>query len=80
MRGGAPGVPGQVPLLRRRSEGGTMRLEILVELKLFDSSLSSSNFSISAFRAYPLVETGQTAPCRAIRGNSISVSSTLPPS
>ena len=41
---------------------------------------SSSNFSIRAFRAYPLVETRQTVPCRAIRGDRISVSSTLPPS
>ena len=51
----------------------------LFELKLFNSSLSS-NFSIRAFRAYPLVEIGQTVPCRAIRGNNISVNSTLPPS
>ena len=49
---------------------------------------SSSNFSNRAFRAriyklysfeFPLVETRQTVPCRAIRGNSISVNSTLPP-
>ena len=39
---------------------------------------SSSNFSIRAFRAYPLIEIIQAAPCRAIRGNSISVNSTLP--
>ena len=44
------------------------------------SSRSSSNFSIRAFRACPLVEIRQTAPCRAIRGNSISVNSTLPSS
>ena len=31
---------------------------------------SSSNFSIRAFRACPLTETRQTAPCRAIRGKS----------
>ena len=41
---------------------------------------SSSNFSIRAFRAYPLIEIRQTVPCRSIRGNSISVNSTLPPS
>ena len=41
---------------------------------------SSSDFSIRAFRAYPLIETKQTVPCRAIRGTSISVNSTLPPS
>ena len=29
---------------------------------------SSSNISIRAFRAYPLVEIRQTVPCRAIRG------------
>ena len=40
---------------------------------------SSSNFSIRAFRAYPLIEIRQTVPCRAIRGNSISVNCTLPP-
>ena len=38
---------------------------------------SSSDLSIRAFRAYPLVEFRQTGPCRAIRGTSISV--TLPP-
>ena len=36
---------------------------------------SSSNFSIRAFRAYPLIEVRQAVPCRAIRGSSISVSS-----
>ena len=44
---------------------------------------SSSNFSIRAFRAYPLVEMRLAAPCRAsraIQGSSISVSSTFPPS
>ena len=35
--------------------------------------------SIRVVRAYPLVEIGQTAPCRVIRGNSISVYSALPP-
>ena len=40
----------------------------------------SSNFSIRALRAYPvIIEITQTVPCRAIRGNSISVNSTLPP-
>ena len=29
------------------------------------------------FRADPLIQIGQTAPCRAIRGSSISVNSTL---
>ena len=40
---------------------------------------SSSNFSIRASRAYPLVEVRQTVLCRAIRGDSISVNSTLLP-
>ena len=39
---------------------------------------SSSHFSVRAFRAYPLIEIRQAAPCRAIRGNRISVNSTLP--
>ena len=38
---------------------------------------SSSKFSIPAFRAWSLVETRQTVPCRAIGGNRISVNSTL---
>ena len=41
---------------------------------------SSSNCSIRVVWAYPLVEFSQTAPCRASRGNRISVNSTLPPS
>ena len=44
---------------------------------------SSSNFSIRVFRAYPLIETRQTVPRRAIReirGASTSVGSTLTPS
>ena len=45
----------------------------------FNSSFSSSNFSIRVFRADPLVEIRQAVPCRAIRGDSISVNSTLPP-
>ena len=39
----------------------------------------SSNFSIRGFRAYYLTEIRQTVPCRAIRGDSISVNGTLPP-
>ena len=57
-----------------------MRLETLIELKFIDSIFSSSNLSILYFRAYPLREIKQTVPCRAIRGNSISVNSTLPTS
>ena len=52
-------------LLGRGSEGGMIGLEL--------------KFSIRAFRACPLVEIRQAVPCRAIRGNSISVNSTLPP-
>ena len=48
-----------------------IRLETLIELKFLNSIY---------FRAYPLIEIGQAIPCRAIRGISISVSSTLPPS
>ena len=62
-----------------RSEGGMMRLETLIELKCLNSSFSSSDLFIRAFRAYPLIEPRQTAPGRAVRGDSISVSSTLPP-
>ena len=40
---------------------------------------SSSNFSIWAFRVFTLIEIRQAVPCRAIRGDSISVSSTLLP-
>ena len=46
------------------SEGGMIRLETLAELEI-----------LSAFRAYPLIETRQAVSCRAIRGNSISVDS-----
>ena len=59
---------------------GMMRLETLIKLKLFNSSFSSSISSIRVVRAYPPVEIRQTVPCRAIRVNSISVDSTLPPS
>ena len=51
-------------------EGGTKRLDTLIELKLFNSSF---------VRACPLIEIRQTVPCRAIRGNSILFNSTLPP-
>ena len=40
----------------------------------------SSSFSIREFlRAYYLIEIRQAAPCRAIRGDSISVNSTFAP-
>ena len=61
------------------SDGGMMRLETLIELNVLNSSLSSSTFPIRAFRAHPLIEIRKAAPCRAIRGNSISVNSTFPP-
>ena len=48
-------------------KGGVIRSETLIELEFLDSSFSS----------YPVIEIRQTAPCRAIRGNSISVNSTL---
>ena len=53
-------------------------LGTLIVLNFLNSSCSSSNFSIRVFRAYPLVELRQTAPCRAIRGSSVSVNSALP--
>ena len=40
---------------------------------------SSSNFSILVVQAHPLIETRQAVPCRSIRGNCISVDSTLLP-
>ena len=40
---------------------------------------SSSTFSIRVVRVYPLIEC-LTVPCRAIRGNGISVNSAVPPS
>ena len=40
---------------------------------------SSSNHSIRVVGAYPPREIRHTAPCRAIRGDSIGVNSTLPP-
>ena len=65
------------------SVGNAHRAQIsqfeLFELKLFNSSCSSSNLSFRVVRAYPLIEIRQTVPCRAIRGNSISVNNTLPP-
>ena len=61
------------------SEGGMIRLETLIELRCFISSCSSSNGSIRVARAHPLVDIRQAIPCRAIRGSSISVKSTLPP-
>ena len=64
----------------QHSEGGMIRLETLNELNYVNSSISNSNFSIRAFRAYPLIGIRRTVPCRAIRGNIISVNSTLPPS
>ena len=55
--------------LRSSRKGEMIRCETLIELKYLNSS----------FWAYPLIEIRQTAPCRAIRGSSISVSSALPP-
>ena len=60
------------------------RLQIVLRVENFAAygwePSSNSNLSIRVVRAYPLIETRQTAPCRAIRGNSISVNTTLPPS
>ena len=51
----------------------------LFELKFLNSSFSSANCSIRAFRVCPLIYIRQAAPCRAVRGNGISVNSSLPP-
>ena len=67
--------------MRQRCLGfrrGKIRLETPIELRLLNSSFSRSNFKVRVVRAYPLVETRQTVPCRAIGGNSFSVKSTLP--
>ena len=37
------------------SEGGTIRLGALIELKFLNYIFSSSSFSIRAFRVYPLI-------------------------
>ena len=81
---------------RSLSEGGTMRLETLIEFKSLNSSFSNSNLSIRAFRAqicqFELIElifllklhkqfpVEQFYASRAIRADSTSVFSTLPPS
>ena len=44
-----------------------------------NSSFSSSNFLIRAFRAYFPNEIRQTTLCRAIRCNGISINGILPP-
>ena len=55
-----------------------MRLETLVELKLLDSSFSSSNFSSRVARAYPLIEIRQlTLPVEQFEA-AASVYSSLP--
>ena len=61
-------------------KGGTIRLQTVDDLKSLNSSFSSSNSYIRAFRAqlfefvvvraYPLIEIRQTVPLRAIRGES----------
>ena len=51
------------------SEGGTIRLK----------PSSNSKWSIRAFRVDHLIKTRQAVPRRAIRGDSISANSTLPP-
>ena len=67
-----PGPAGPGPLdgrARQGPEGGMIRLETLIELK----------FASLNFRAYYLIEIRQAVPCRAIRGDTISVNGTLPP-
>ena len=55
-----------------------IHLETLIELK-FVNLLFEVNFSIRVVEAYPLIEIRQAGPHRAIRGNNISVNSTLSP-
>ena len=67
--------------LQPGSEGAMMIWsETLIALKFLNSSCSSSNCAIRAFRACRLIGIRQTVLCRAIRGDSISVNSALPPS
>ena len=47
-----------------------VQLGTLIGLKFLNSSFSSSDVSIRAFRTCPLAEIRQRAPCRAIRGKS----------
>ena len=69
IRSDAGSYPFANPDSAPHSEGGIIRLETLIELKF------------RVFRAYPLIEIRQsTVPCRAIRGNIISLNSTLSPS
>ena len=56
-----------------------IRLATLIKLNFINSSCANSNLLIWVVRAYPLIEIRQIVPCRAIRGDSISVNSTLPP-
>ena len=58
-------------LTKDNSEGRVIQLKkTLIELNFVNSTFSSLNLSIRVVRACPLIETRQTAPCRAIRGNS----------
>ena len=60
-------------------KGGMIRLETLIELQILNSSFSSSFFLFEPFELIFLLKLLQTALCRAIRGNSISVNSSPPP-
>ena len=53
---------------------------VYIYIYIYVLSSSSSNCSIRVVRACPLVEIRQAVPCRAMRGNRVSVNSTLPPS
>ena len=55
----------------RGSEAGMIRVEALIELKISQ---------LEFFEPILLIELRTTVSCRAIRGNSISVNSTLLPS
>ena len=67
---------------RQKSEGDdeVRKRDDMVGAQISQFELFDSNCSILVVRACPLIEITQTVPCRAIRGRSIAVSSTLPPS
>ena len=71
-------------LLRRELRGEVLLDLALGHLGRGDDTVGNPHrahfCSIRDVRAYLLTEIRQTVPCRAIRGNSISVNSTLPPS
>ena len=62
------------------SEVGMVRLDTLIELKFLNSSFSSSNCSIRAFRAYPLIDIKLTVPYRPVEQFEATLSQSTVPS